>query len=143
MNAETSRLLSHDEVAMVAALLDLPDPDDVRLRQRITDLRVVGRCGCGCPTVDFRGGPDGLELIADARVAGTDGDAILLFGHDGMLDRLEYMWVGGPPPTNWPSPRMLRKPRHPDPAAAGKPDWFADRDSFADTDGFADTDSDR
>jgi hypothetical protein len=129
MNAETSRLLSHDEVAIVAALLDLPDPDGVRLRQQIADLRVVGACGCGCPTVDFRGGPDGLELIADATVAGTDGDAILLFGHDGLLDRLEYVWVGGPPPASWPSPRMLRKPRRPDPAAAMEPDLFADAES--------------
>jgi hypothetical protein len=119
MNADTSRLLSHDEVAMVAALLDLPDSDDVRLRPQIAGLRVVGTCGCGCPTVDFRGGPDGLELIADATVADT-GDAILLFGHDGMLDRLEYMWVGGPPPANWPSPRLLRKPRRPGPAATDR-----------------------
>ena len=111
---------------MVAALLDLPDPDDVRLRPEIADLRVVGTCGCGCPTVDFRGGPDGLELIADAKVAGTDGDAILLFGHDGMLDRLEYMWVGGPPPASWPSPHLLRKPRRPDPPATDEPDVFAD-----------------
>jgi hypothetical protein len=129
MNAETSRLLSHDEVALVAALLGLSDPDGVRLRQQIADLRVVGTCGCGCPTVDFRGGPDGLELIADATVAGTDGDAILLFGHDGMLDRLEYVWVGGPPPPRWPSPRMLRQPRRPDPAAADQPGPFADADS--------------
>jgi hypothetical protein len=129
MNAETSRLLSHDEVALVAALLDLSDPDGVRLRQQIADLRVVGTCGCGCPTVDFRGDPDGLELIADATVAGTDGDAILLFGHDGMLDRLEYVWVGGPPPARWPSPRMLRKPRRPGPAAADDPGLFAGADS--------------
>jgi hypothetical protein len=75
---------------------------------------VVSGCPCGCPTVDFRSGPDdGLELIADAKVAGADGDAVLLFGRDGVLDRLEYMWVGGRPPLTWPSPETLREPRRP------------------------------
>ncbi|MFF5293374.1 hypothetical protein [Paractinoplanes globisporus] len=118
MNADTSRLLNNDELAIVAALLDLPFLDGARLRPQIADLRVVGTCGCGCPTVDFRTGPDGLELIADARVAGTDGDAILLYGHDGVLDRLEYFWVGGPPPAGWPAPEMLQRPQHSAPTLA-------------------------
>jgi hypothetical protein len=120
MNADTSRLLNNDELAIVAALLDLPFLDGARLRPQIADLRVVGTCGCGCPTVDFRTGPDGLELIADARVAGTDGDAILLYGHDGVLDRLEYFWVGGPPPAGWPAPETLQRPQHSAPTLASE-----------------------
>jgi hypothetical protein len=112
MNAETGRRLSQDEVAIVSVLLD--DMDGILFWTQIADLRVVSGCACGCPTVDFRSGPEeGLELVADAKVAGTDGDAVLLFARDGVLDRLEYMWVGGPPPTTWPSPDMLVEPRRP------------------------------
>jgi hypothetical protein len=111
MTTETGRRLNPGELAIVSALLDLPHPDSARLRQQIPGLRVVGRCDCGCPTVDFRDGPDGLELLADARVAGTDGDAVLLFGRDGVLDRLEYMWIGGAAPSSWPEPDALEDPR--------------------------------
>lgn len=111
MGTDTGRRLTHDEVAIVRALLELACPEATRLRAQIPELRVVGACDCGCPTVDFRAGPDGLELIADAVVAGTDGDAVLLFARDGLLDRLEYMWIGGPPPAGWPAPEALREPR--------------------------------
>jgi hypothetical protein len=111
MTTDTGRRLNLDEVAIVSTLLDLSCPDAERLRRQLPELRVVGGCGCGCPTVDFRDEPDGLELIADAKVCGSDGDAILLFGHDGILDRLEYMWIGGHPPAHWPRPTLLRDPR--------------------------------
>ncbi|MFI5888798.1 hypothetical protein ACIA5D_01625 [Actinoplanes sp. NPDC051513] len=96
----------------MSVLLD--NLDGILFWTQIADLRVVSGCVCGCPTVDFRSGPDdGLELIADAKVSGTDGDAVLLFGRDGVLDRLEYMCVGGPPPAAWPAPEMLFEPRRP------------------------------
>ncbi|WP_433296909.1 hypothetical protein ACQP2F_39645 [Actinoplanes sp. CA-030573] len=111
MTTETGRLLHQDEQAIVTTLLNLHRPAADWLLPQIPDLRVVGGCSCGCPTVDFRDDADGLELIADARVAGTDGDAIFLFGHDGVIDRLEYMWIGGPPPAAWPTPEALMDPR--------------------------------
>jgi hypothetical protein len=116
MNTETGRRLTLDELAIVSTLLDLAGNAD-RWRLRLPELRVVGGCACGCPTVAFapggdgRDGPDGLELIADAVVAGSGGDAILLFGHDGELIRLEYMWVGGAPPASWPAATVLNDPR--------------------------------
>ena len=113
MNAETGRGLSHDEIAIVSALLDMAHPEGALLWQQVAELRVLGACGCGCPTVDFGNGRNALELIADAKVSGTDGDAVLLFGHDGVLDRLEYMWVGGPPPAAWPPPEALQNVRRP------------------------------
>ena len=122
MNAETGRRLSQDEIAIVSVLLD--NLDGILFWTQIADLRVVSGCGCGCPTVNFRSGPDhGLELIADAKVSGTDGDAILLFGRDGVLDRLEYMWVGGPPPAAWPAPDLLIEPRRPADEAIEVSDW--------------------
>jgi hypothetical protein len=111
MTTGTGRRLTPGELAIVSTLLAMTHAGAARLRQQIPGLRVVGGCGCGCPTIDFRDAPDGLELIADAEVAGTGGDAILLFGHDGVLDRLEYMWVGGPAPASWPAPDALRATR--------------------------------
>jgi hypothetical protein len=94
--------------------------------EQIPKLRVVGYCGCGCPTVD-------LALASTARseaigypIAEADGHSpegvyvgVIVFANDGVLSMLEVYSVtgeGGPytlprpealtaaPPTTWPRP---------------------------------------
>ena len=74
----------------------------------LADLRVVGRCDCGCPTVHFTTAPNG-PVVAAAEVAGTN-DSILLFrsGDTEELGSLELVWVGDDPPPEFPPPAALR-----------------------------------
>jgi hypothetical protein len=76
---------------------------------QLAQLRVVGTCGCGCPTIHF-GHQDpskGIEVVADVAVRETN-DAILLFvSEHGFLDSLEYVWVGDDIPAEFPPPNLL------------------------------------
>lgn len=47
------RPLTSAELAVVRRLLDVGGIDDARYGEQLAALRVVGRCDCGCPTVDF------------------------------------------------------------------------------------------
>jgi hypothetical protein len=97
------RALTENEVAIMEALLGGPVPG-------IGALRVVGGCGCGCPTIHFDDRLDGIELVADAEVDGADGDLILLFTANGSPTSLEYVWAGDEPPKDWPEAGRLIDP---------------------------------
>jgi hypothetical protein len=105
MTAEPGRRLTDAESTIVSAFLALPLL--VPLRRQLPGLRVVGICGCGCPTVFFQGAIDGRKLIADAQVGNTDGDAVLLFAAGEFLTSLEYLWLGETPPATWPPTSWL------------------------------------
>jgi hypothetical protein len=87
------------EREVLRALLDYADfkARDALLAQ-IDDARVVGRCGCGCATVDLQvESPPVVEALSsplpnEANVIGTDGEEIggvLVFVKDGRLSTLE------------------------------------------------------
>jgi hypothetical protein len=97
------RELTGNEIAILEALLGGPVPGR-------DELRVVGGCGCGCPTIHFDDQLDGIELIADAEVDGADGDLVLLFTANGVLTSLEYVWAGDTPPAEWPDAARLIDP---------------------------------
>lgn len=66
----------------------------------IDELRVVGKCDCGCPTIHFTDQPN-TSTIAHARVADTD-DTLLLFADGVRLSSLELAWVSDEPPDELP-----------------------------------------
>ncbi|MBG0827008.1 hypothetical protein HS041_04425 [Planomonospora sp. ID67723] len=78
------------------ALLTQDFPGAQELRAQVSSAVVVGRCGCGCATVDLRPGSeppaleapvqDGVLVSAHTR---TRGDGVLLFVEDGHLSYLE------------------------------------------------------
>ncbi|MEV0394256.1 hypothetical protein [Polymorphospora rubra] len=108
MTDDSGRALAVAEREILAALLELPIRHGWRLRAEAERLRVRAVCGCGCPTVYFTDGPvGGTELVAEAEVAGTDGDVVLLFASASGVDSLEYVWLGDLPPTGWPPASSL------------------------------------
>ena len=99
-----ARDLTVREREVLDALLAAGLPDAERLRSQVPRLTVAGVCGCGCPTIlfahDAKG--EGIEIVADARVAGTDDAALLFVNARGDLDSLEYVWVSESPPSEFP-----------------------------------------
>jgi hypothetical protein len=105
------RPLTSDEHAVLDLLLSANFDGATDLRAQARDATVVGRCDCGCPTVDLDV-PDtapaadllGRVYPVEGRVT-THGDEapgeILVFLKDGRLDSLEYVYYDLVP-TSWP-----------------------------------------
>ena len=85
------RTLSPQEVDIVARLIEFTagqtfDPPD------LAELRVVGRCDCGCATVDFLAEEvPGARVAADAYGTTRNGVdvGVMLWTRDGQLAGLE------------------------------------------------------
>ncbi len=86
-----------------------------RYLEQISRLRVVGRCGCGCPTVDLalEGQPHSRDavarLIAEAEGQSPEGISVgvLVFAKDEVLSEMEVYSVAGDAPFSLPSPDTL------------------------------------
>lgn len=102
--AELPRPLTPQEATTIRALLEhetFPGRDE--LLDQVPLARVVGRCGCGCATVELavdRSPADAAvshPIPTEATVLDEDGDGIggmLLFASDGCLDQLEVYSYG-------------------------------------------------
>jgi len=70
------------------------------LEPSLIGLRVVGRCSCGCPSVDFVVGGQavGASRIANAYGTTADGVAVgvILWERDGAVSSLEFYDLGEP-----------------------------------------------
>jgi hypothetical protein len=77
---------------------------------QVTDLTVVGRCGC--PSVDFKvGGQDSIaSIVADAEGTSPEGVAVgvMLWAKEGRLSGLEVYDFAGDEQFGLPCPEMLR-----------------------------------
>jgi hypothetical protein len=88
------RTVTPIEAAVVGWLLDHAPVGDVtayRL-QPVEGLRVVGGCGCGCSSMDFRSdGARGARIIADALAVYSDGQqaGLILWGRGDEIVSLE------------------------------------------------------
>jgi hypothetical protein len=88
------RAISLNEVNVVHWLLDhaLVDVTGYRLHA-VEELRVVGRCGCGCASLYFE--PEGqrgkVHMLADELAVYPDGQqaGLILWGRDGKIVWLE------------------------------------------------------
>ena len=80
-----------------------------RLRREAEAIRVVGVCGCGCPSIDFqRAVGVGMKIEVNAAVDGSD-DGLFLFTVAGRLGGIEYVGVSGErDPAEFPGPALLR-----------------------------------
>jgi hypothetical protein len=91
----SQRPLSADEVAVVHWLLEnaCTGGGTAGDGEVASHLRVVGRCACGCGTIDFmeQGRGAGAVIIADAMVRWPDGAraGVILWSRDGELSSLE------------------------------------------------------
>jgi hypothetical protein len=97
------------EREVLDAFLAAGFPGAEALRRGIDGLRVTGMCGCGCPTIYLGHSEkgDGVDVIAEAIVRGTN-DTILLFSSaSGYLDSVEYVSVGNVAPNEFPTPDKI------------------------------------
>jgi len=105
------RPLTSDEHAVLDLLLSVDFDGATDLRAQARDATVVGRCDCGCPTVDLAvpdtaptAGLLGRVSPVEGRVTAHGDEApgeIVLFLKDGRLDSLEYVYYDLVP-TSWP-----------------------------------------
>lgn len=105
---QVDRELTARERAILTVLVERAKPSHPLLASQLDGVRVVGTCGCGCPTIHFADGANdsGIEKVADVAVSDTL-DAVLLFVSDsGRLSSLEYMWIDEAP-AEFPSPESL------------------------------------
>jgi len=119
MKFETPRALSQSEVEVLNFILDAEFHGVEALRAQAEQLVVVGRCDCGCPTIDLATAPDavaagGLEqriLPVEAVIAPLGNEPpgeVIVFADDGLLSGLEYVYYSDIPPADWPELSRLR-----------------------------------
>jgi hypothetical protein len=111
------RPLTGAELAVLDALLSNDFVGAAELRAQAGRAVVVGRCDCGCPTIDIESTGDRAVGLGAARLAPFElrvtpaheespGD-VLLFLNDGRLSSLEYVFYTDDPPDDWPPRERL------------------------------------
>jgi len=112
-----ARVLSGDERRVLSLLLS-PEFEGVQeLRWQADRAVVVGRCRCGCPTIDIdvpsdappaaiRGSLSPVEASVSEEEDGIPGQ-IILFVHDGRISSMEYVYFSDTAPSEWPSASRL------------------------------------
>ena len=111
----TPRPLTETERALVERLCIL-NAVPVSSSGDVTRLQVIGRCECGCASVDFI--PDeGSSVLGDAFGTTASGIEVglLLWGRAGMVSGLE-VYMLGEETSELPDPQTLR-PGHQRPAS--------------------------
>jgi hypothetical protein len=108
------RGLTADERTVLDLLLSADVEGADALRQQAHGALVVGRCNCGCPTIDIHV-PDNAapRAVLSGRlwpVAGrviprddaAPGQEVILFVDEGRLSSLELVFYTETPPAYWP-----------------------------------------
>ena len=105
------RALTERERAVLTTLVEASE--NPALLAQLPVARVTGVCGCGCPTISFRGSdePGGMEVVADAEANDASGAILLFVSATGQLASLEYAWVTDAPPTEFPGAESLIRTR--------------------------------
>ena len=93
-----------------------------QLRAQLAHVVVVGRCKCGCPTIDLQVPATTTPAAIQERVSPVEAEilpsgeetpgSILLFLDHGRLATLEYVYYGDKIPTLWPPRDRLRTTIH-------------------------------
>ena len=115
LRAAVRRDLSAAERGLLWWMVEHGTADPAAYRGQLPRLRVIGRCTCGCPTVEL--GVDGesppadevSRLVADAEGLSPDGlpVGVLLFARAGVLSELEVYSASGEGPIRLPVPDTL------------------------------------
>ncbi|OAH13868.1 hypothetical protein [Streptomyces jeddahensis] len=108
--------LSLEATATLRALLAGSDPVSSALLAQIPHTRVVGRCGCGCVTVDLEvdrtaadPAPQHDNPTVDAWYDAPHSAGVMICTEDGYLSLLEIYSVSDEPITAWPDPRFIER----------------------------------
>jgi len=110
--SESARPISGIEAAVIQRALEAAatDPSALELASQISQLRVIGGCGCGCASVEFRQPTQGQSavIVADAEATTHSGEQIglLVWAIEGQLSGLEvYSYSDAPAPL--PDPESI------------------------------------
>ena len=94
--SEFPRQLSLTERAILEFLLSQPFPGRVELKTQLASVKVVGRCECGCETIDLSveesacpRAPVKHRVAVEAATRVRPGTNVLLHVVDGLLRELE------------------------------------------------------
>jgi hypothetical protein len=104
------RALSDLERGVLERILSVEFEGADRFREQIPNLRVIWKCDCGCPTVDFRASGVSVQRLLEAegriapRIIGGAPAEVIVFERDGVLSSLEYVYYDGNPPAEFPDP---------------------------------------
>jgi hypothetical protein len=117
MADEPARPLNDDESRVLRFLLAQKFDGADELRRQADEARVVGRCRCGCPTIDLEVPENVLPSPIHTRLAPVEGKIspagdeppgeIIMFLDAGRLSSLEYVYYTDSPPPYWPPPSRL------------------------------------
>jgi hypothetical protein len=107
-----SRDLPRDEANLVRWLVEHGKPEAREFILELDELRVVSRCPCGCPSINFvLDGSGGMQILSDYVYEDTDGHTIgvFAFAQNGILAGIEVWSIAGDPiPKGVPDPCVLR-----------------------------------
>ena len=115
LHVPDERSLSQEEIGLLEWLLTHGLSDASQYKLQIPKLRVVSRCGCGCPTIDFalaaarKNGPS--HIIADAEGISPEGVHVGVIVHvrEDEISELEvYSLAGEQSRFSLPRPESLR-----------------------------------
>lgn len=118
MKFDSPRALSAYEVGVLRFVLSADFPGVETLRAQVESLVVVGRCDCGCPTVDLSTDAEAVaaveleqRVLPVGAVIAPLGDEppgeVIVFADNGLLSGLEYVYYDDTPPAAWPEPSRL------------------------------------
>jgi hypothetical protein len=101
----TVRPISDAEAAVLERALAIAATDESApaMMGQVRSLQVVGRCGCGCASVDFRSLAKGqiARIVADAMATAPNGESLglIVWALDNELSALEvYSYSDDPAP---------------------------------------------
>lgn len=101
------RPLTSRERAVLDALLAVEFDGVDELRKQAKSARVVGTCGCGCPSIDFhKVSEHGMWVRVEAALRGSY-DSLFLYQLGDSLGGIEYVNNSDEMPTELPEPLML------------------------------------
>jgi hypothetical protein len=113
LHVPEERALTEEELSLLEWLLAHGDSDASDYRLQIPKLRVVSRCGCGCPTVDFAIGStrkDGpAHIVAEAEGKSPEGFrvGVIVHARGGEISELEVFCATGEKIVSLPKPELL------------------------------------
>jgi len=97
------RAITDDELAVLERALAVAATEEgaPHLAMQARSLQVVGRCECGCASVDFLASPPGKtpRVVADAVAKSPTGEdlGVIVWAHEGSLVGLEVYSYGDTP----------------------------------------------
>ncbi|MFB9683022.1 hypothetical protein [Amycolatopsis plumensis] len=106
------RPLTPNERITLDTLLSGDFPGAAELRAQAPTARVIGRCDCGCPTIDLvvnEATPRAPLRKSVAVEADVPGGGLIVFVDGGRLSCLEYWTFEDRPATEFPPPAQIAR----------------------------------